>query len=72
MECDITEVRVEAVKRDLGIGYVIKEAVKRELKKGELYEVELPIELPSMNINLVYIKDQLTKVDKSFIKKYLK
>lgn len=72
MECDITEVRVEAVKRDLGIGYVIKEAVKRELEKGELYEVELPIELPSMNINLVYIKDQLTKVDKSFIKKYLK
>lgn len=72
MECDITEVRVEAVKRDLGIGYVIKEAVKRELEKGELYEVELPIDLPSMNINLVYIKDQLTKVDKSFIKKYLK
>ena len=72
MECDITEVRVEAVKRDLGIGYVIKEAVKRELEKSELYEVELPIELPSMNINLVYIKDQLTKVDKSFIKKYLK
>lgn len=72
MECDITEVRVEAVKRDLGIGYIIKEAVKRELEKGELYEVELPIELPSMNINLVYIKDQLTKVDKSFIKKYLK
>lgn len=72
MECDITEVRVEAVKRDLGIGYVIKESVKRELEKGELYEVELPIELPSMNINLVYIKDQLTKVDKSFIKKYLK
>lgn len=72
MESDVTEVRVDAVKRELGIGYVMKEAVKKELENKELYEVEVPIELPSVSINLIYIKDQLTKVDKEFIKKYLK
>lgn len=29
MMCDATEVRVEAVKRNMGIAYVIKEAVKK-------------------------------------------
>lgn len=72
IESDVTEVRVDAAKRELGISYVMKEAVRKELEKEELYEVEIPIELPSMNINLMYIKDGLTRVDKNFIKKYLK
>ena len=72
MKCDTTEIRVEAVMNGLGIAYVMKEAVKKQLENGELYEVELPIELPELSINLVYIKDMLTQVDKKFIKKYLK
>ena len=70
--CDATEVRVDAVKKELGIGYVIKDAVKKELENGELYEVEVPIDLPKMKINLLYVKDQLRKIDKIFIKNYLK
>ena len=62
----------EAVKRNMGIAYVIKEAVKNELAKKELYEVEMPIELPSLKLNLIYLKGELTKVDKKFIKEYLK
>ena len=54
MMCDATEIRVDAVKRNMGIAYVIKEAVKNELNNKELYEVELPIELPSIKLNLVY------------------
>lgn len=69
---DATEVRVEAVKKNMGIAYVIKESVKKELKNKELYEVELPIELPKVNINLMYLKGELTKVDKKFIKEYLR
>lgn len=72
MQCDTTEIRVEAVMNGLGIAYVMKEAVKKELENCKLYEVELPIELPDLSINLVYIKDMLTQVDKKFIKKYLK
>ena len=66
------ETFVEAVKKNMGIAYVIKEAVKNELNNKELYEVELPIELPSLKLNLIYLKGELTKVDKKFIKEYLK
>ena len=72
MECDTTEIRLAMAKMGLGIAYVMKEAVKEELKNKELFEVELPIELPTLNINLVYAKNQLSKVDKEFLKKYVK
>lgn len=71
MRCDATEVRVDAVKRNMGIAYVIKESVKRELNDKELYEVELPIELPITKLNLIYLKGELTKIDRKFIKEYI-
>lgn len=72
IQADITEMRIEEVKQEQGIGYVMKEAVESALEKNEVYEVKLPIELPEMKINLVYIDKYLTKVDKTFIKKYMK
>lgn len=69
--CPTEELKVKAAKEGLGIAYVIKDSVKKELEKGELYEVKLPIELPKTSINLVYVKDRLTKVDKKFIKDYI-
>ncbi len=69
---DITETRIAMVKKNLGISYVIKEAVKEELENNELYEIEIPIDLPEQQLNLIYIKDTLTNADKKFIKKYLK
>lgn len=72
IKCDATEIRVEAVKKNMGIAYVIKDSVKNELNNKELYEVEMPIKLPSLKLNLIYLKDELTKIDKKFIKDYLK
>lgn len=72
IESDITEIRIEAVKKDLGIGYVMRQTVQEELEKNEIYEVQLPIKLPKSKINLIYIKGQLTKASKQFIKQYLK
>lgn len=72
LEIDITELKVDATKKGLGIAYVMRDAVKNEIKNRELYEVKLPIELPSSSINLLYLKGQLTSVDKKFIKNYLK
>ena len=69
---DITETRITMVKKDLGISYVMKDAVKDELKNNELYELKVPFDLPKQKLNLVYIKDTLTNADKQFIKKYLK
>ena len=50
----------------------MKEAVKKELEREELYEVEMPIELPIMIVNLIYLKGEMTRADKKFIKEYLK
>lgn len=71
LEIDITELRINAVKRNLGISYVIKDAVKDELETKQLYEIKVPIKLPSSDLNLIYLKGQLTNADKQFIKKYL-
>lgn len=72
IEIDITELKIDAVKRNLGISYVLKDAVKKELENKEVYEVKLPIALPTSSLNLIYLKGQLTKADKKFIKEYLK
>ena len=54
-------------------GYDLMVLVNEDIKNNkELYEVELPIELPSLKLNLIYLKGELTKVDKKFIKEYLK
>lgn len=72
IEIDITELRIKSVKKDFGIGYVMKEAIKQDLEDKQLYEVKVPIKLPTSEIKLFYIKEQLTKADKQFIKNYLK
>lgn len=73
IRCKTTEMRVLFAKLGLGIAYVIKDAVRHELENKNLYEVKLPntIIFPDSNINIVYIKDRLTKVDREFINKYL-
>ena len=72
LRCPTTEQRINAAKRGIGIAYVMKEAAKSNLKNKKVYEVKLPIELPENSIKLIYLKDRLTKVDKKFIKDYLK
>lgn len=71
IQADITEMRIEEVIQGQGIGYVMKEAAEEAIKNKEVYEIELPIKLPKITINLVYMEKYLTKIDKIFIKKYL-
>lgn len=72
VEMDITELRISAAKKGIGISYIMKESVKEALKNKEVYEVKMPIKLPVSKINLIYLKEQLNKADKQFIKDYLK
>lgn len=58
-----------AIKRNLGIGYLIKELVSDQLKTGDLVEVKFP-NLPKTGISLVYIKDYITESPKVFLKEY--
>ena len=72
LRCPTTEQRINASRLGIGIAYVMKEASKRALENKEIYQVEIPIQLPKSSIKIAYVKNQLTKVDKEFIKKYLK
>jgi len=71
MEIDITELRINAAKRGIGVAYVMKDSVKNELDNNELFEVKVPIDLPTSDLNLIYLKGNLTKINKEFINKYL-
>ena len=72
IQSDITEMIIEETKQGQGIGYVMKDIANEAIKNKEIYEVKLPIQLPKMKINVVYMEKYLTKMDKIFIKKYLK
>lgn len=71
MEIDITELIIDAVKRGLGFGYVIKDSVKKDLTDKKVYEIQTNIELPKISIYLINLKGQLTKSDMKLIKEYL-
>lgn len=71
IQADVTEMRIEEAKEGLGIAYCIEDAANDAIKNKELYKVELPIELPTVEINLAYMPKYLTKMDKIFINEYL-
>lgn len=64
-----SEVIIGAIKRNLGIGYVIKDLVTDDIKRGLLKEIPIP-NLPKIGISLVYIKDYITTIPKLFLDKY--
>ena len=72
LNIDTTELRVNAVKKGLGITYVMKEIVKEDLENNELYEVKVPFELPKSKMHLIYLKGHLSKADRIFVRDYLK
>ena len=58
-----------SVKRNLGIGYIIKELVSEELKRGIFKEIKIE-ELPKTGISLVYLPEYITTTPKEFLNKY--
>ena len=55
-----------AIKRKLGIGYIIKELVTDELKRKTLKEIKIP-NIPKTGISLVYIEDYITLSPRLFL-----
>lgn len=64
-----SEMIISAVKRDLGIGYVIEDLVDTETKDLEI--IKLKEKLPTVEINLVYNPHYLTTAPKKFIEDYI-
>ena len=64
---ETTEMLIDAVKKNMGIGYVIRNAIEEELKNKKLKEIKVNMQLPTLLLNLVYIENNLTHIPKFFI-----
>lgn len=65
---ETTEMLIDAVKKNMGIGYVMRNAIDEELKSKELEEINVNIQLPKLLLNLVYIENNLTYIPRIFMK----
>lgn len=66
-----SEMIVGAVKKDLGIGYIIYDVIKDNVENGEFKMLNIKEKLPKITINLIYIEKYLTIAPKFFIENYL-
>ncbi len=67
LEFETEELIIEATRRNLGIGYVVKSAIQYLVDAKILEYIDIKEQLPKMEINLVYINNYLTNVARLFI-----
>ena len=67
LEYGTEELIIDSVRRNMGVGYVVKDAVLYLVEDGVIEYVDIEEQLPTMEINLVYINNYLTNVSKRFI-----
>jgi DNA-binding transcriptional LysR family regulator len=72
LEFETEELIIDAVRRNIGIGYVVKDAVNYLVKEDLIEYVDLKEKLPSLQINLVYVENYLTKLANLFINEQIK
>ena len=72
LDFETEELIIDATRRNLGIGYVVKPAVKYLVDAGILEYIDIDVDLPKMEINLVYIDNYLTNIAKLFIDEEIK
>lgn len=69
MTIETTEMLIDSVKKEMGIGYVLKQAVVKEFKQKNLFELKIKEKLPTLTLNIVYIKEYLTNIPQTFMNK---
>lgn len=71
LEFETEELIIEAVKRNLGVGFVVKNAVKSDVEEGHIETITIDYVLPKVEINLVYVENYLSRLAKLFIDEYI-
>lgn len=66
-----SEMIISAVKKDLGIGYVIENLINNSVDSNEIEILHLEEKLPTVTINLVYNENYLTTASIKFINDYI-
>ncbi|BEP28404.1 LysR family transcriptional regulator [Helicovermis profundi] len=68
LEFGSVDIIIEMVKMGVGLGFVNSMAVEKELSSGDLVEVKLNMNLPSIDIGIIYNENiPLSKASKKFI-----
>lgn len=72
LSIETSEMIREAVLNGNGVGYILKDVVKKDIDAGKLKVLPVKETLPYVTVNLVYIDKYLMNAPKEFIDKYLK
>ena len=67
LEFETEELIIESVRRNLGIGYVVKQAIQYLVDSKILECIDVKEKLPKMEINLVFVENYLTDAARLFI-----
>jgi len=67
LEYGTEELIIDSVRRNMGVGYVVKDAVEYLVDEGIIEYIKLDEKLPTLEINLVYINKFLNKISRKFI-----
>ncbi|MWV45683.1 LysR family transcriptional regulator [Paenibacillus sp. HJL G12] len=57
IEVGSVDLLIEFARRGLGISFVTREFVSKELKEGSLFEIELDIEVPPSNVGMMIMRN---------------
>ena len=66
-----SEMIISAIKKDLGIGYIIYNLIDDDVKNGEIKVLDIKEKLPTVDINIIYDKSFLTTAPLKFIENYM-
>ncbi len=71
LSIETSEMLINAVHQNLGVGYVLYDLVKEDIEDGLLAEVKIKEALPEIELDLVYYEDYLTAVPRHFIQEFI-
>ena len=71
IEYETEELIIESVRRNMGVGYVVKNAVDYLVDEKLIDVIDLDMPLPKVEINLIYVESYLTNIANKFIKDYI-
>ena len=71
IEYETEELIIESVRNDMGVGYVVKNAVDYLVDEKLIDIIDLKMPLPQVEINLIYVESYLTNIANMFIKNYI-
>ena len=69
---ETSEIIYNTIKNKLGIGYILYDIVKEDIKNGKMKLVEIEENLPVVTLNLIYKNNMLTIASNEFINNFIK